>query len=139
MKKVRVNIKNELASGGRKGWTRLVESVNTDNCNGYDLVGTYLNDGLKDLALSSVLVQRNPLGSAKSGHRDWRHGTLNQKGEIIWSEYVCNLEFLNFRDKVKELVEKNIDVRGTLLKQKLDLECRLEAVNYKLETLNDKK
>ena len=133
--KVRVNIENEFASGRRKGWTKLIKSVTDEKGNGYDFAGEFLNDGLKDLPLNSVLVQRNPMGSANNGTMDWRMGRLDADGEITWGEYFCNTNFLDFRDEVKKLVEQNLDELGALIKEKLELERKLEKINEKIKII----
>lgn len=103
MTTVRLAIKNRTNSGGRKGWTRLVTSVDKAKTNGYAFAGQFLNDQEYDLAPGDVLVEKNPEGSAKHG---WDAGVCRAVSPAggLWRTHAetfrWDKQFLSFRDHV---------------------------------------
>lgn len=105
---VRVKIKNERNSGNRKGWSKLVTAVDATKTDGYAFIGQFLNDDTEtDVPVGSVVVQKNPEGSAKHG---WESGSCyvigsdgilytTHSGVFRWRE-----KFLSFRDHVARVL-----------------------------------
>lgn len=103
MDTVRVLICNETNSGNRKGWTKHVEEVDQTKDNGYAFIGRFLNNQEYDLPVGAVLVQKNPMGSVKSGYHEGVCLVVQQDGslkQIHTKTYKWNENFLSFRDLV---------------------------------------
>jgi hypothetical protein len=104
----RISIKNETASGGRVGWTKTIKSVDKSKTNGYAFDGDFLNEGKQyDLCVGTVIVSKDPFGSARNGGHTGHIGTVEASG-IMWDQKTWDWgsQFLDFRDAVvKALIE----------------------------------
>ena len=104
MATVRIVLKNETNSGNRRGWTKVVTSVDVTKSNGYAFGGRFINDGENDLEVGSVLIQKNPMGSVKHGYDVGVCLVVRPDGSL-WQTHDGNgfrwlREFLSFRDHV---------------------------------------
>ncbi len=106
---VRVRIKNETNSGNRKGWSKLVTSVDASKTNGYAFEGRFLNDDQEyDVEVGSVIVQQHPEGSVKRGWNSGHCYTIGEDGSLYETDgksYKWYEEFLSFRDHAKVLTD----------------------------------
>ena len=104
-----LKIQNETNSGRRRGWTKLVTSVDMSKKNGYAFDGEFLSEGEQELHPGDIIIQKNPEGSVKNG---WYAGVcycVTQDGELkrLHDEsYNWRTEFLSFRN----LVAKHLDL-----------------------------
>ena len=126
MKTVRCRIKNEINSGNRKGWSKLVTSVDMTKTNGYAFIGDFIPDDTEvELPVGGVLVQKNPQGSVKhswdSGHVYIVEGDgklyeiLDNVNQINARTYHWTKDFLSLRDLVAKCLaeqteQKTIDL-----------------------------
>ena len=102
---VRVVYQPTLASRRRESWARLVTSVDKTKEDGYAFRGRFLYSRQEtDLVLGSVLVQKIPIGSARSYDWEWNAGVVTHEG-IKWDETrYGKRRFLSFRDRVAEML-----------------------------------
>jgi hypothetical protein len=105
---VRVKIENEKNSGNRKGWSKLVTSVDVTKTDGYAFAGIFLNDNTEtDVPVGSVVVQKNPEGSVKNG---WESGScyvIGSDGKLYTTHsgvYKWKEQFLSLRDRVVKVM-----------------------------------
>lgn len=107
---VRIEITNTTASGRRRGWTKLVTSVDKSKTNGYAFEGEFLNEGLHEVPIGSTLVQKNPEGSVKNGYSVGRVGVVCVDGSVNWREEEPDWykEFLLIRDMVCEALGQEL-------------------------------
>ena len=113
MKTVRTRIKNETNSGNRKGWSKLVTSVDTTKTNGYAFVGDFIPDDTEvELPVGGVIVQKCPEGSVKHSWDSGHIYTIEENGELCETDgksYRWTKDFLSLRDQVvKCLAEQNV-------------------------------
>ena len=76
---VRVQIRRPSGTCGRKGWSKVVSSVDNTKQDGYAFEGQFLNEHQVDLEVGSVLVGHIPVGSARYG-TEWRVGVVSADG-----------------------------------------------------------
>jgi len=108
VKMVRTKIKNDMNSGRRKGWSKLVTSVDPSKNNGYAFEGEFLDDGKEyDLPVGSVVIQKHPEGSVKHAWESGHCYTLDGDGDLCYTSdesgkesFDWHKEFLSFRDHV---------------------------------------
>lgn len=107
MTKTRIEIKGTWASGGRKGWSKLVTACDESKANGYALAGDFLNEGIHEVEPGAVVVQKIPCGSVKNGYDEGWVGTVGADGTIDWQLGTDNWRknFLALRDKVTAALE----------------------------------
>ena len=112
---IRIRYEVPVGSGRRRGWGKVVTSVDTTKTNGYAFEGEFLGDGEVDLPLGTVIVEKYPAGSVKNSYWQWTVGRVSEAGEIEhetadgksekWAFYWEREQFLSFRDRVAELVD----------------------------------
>ena len=102
MAKVRIKIANDTASGRRTGWTKHVTAVDETKANGYAFEGEFIDDGQHEIDAGSVLISKDPKGSAKNGYHVGCVGIVRADGAIDWTT-PCDdwrKNFLDLRDAV---------------------------------------
>lgn len=67
MPKVRVNISVPTGSGRRRGWWKQVSGVDRSARGGYCILGDFMDEGMVDLEVGTVLLRCAPEGSVKNG------------------------------------------------------------------------
>ena len=123
-KKIRLKVSHQLASGNRKGWAKLVTSVDPSKDNGYAFAGEFLQEREYDFREGDVVVRQTPEGSVKNR---WNSGrvcvvrdkavpsplpegkTADDYGPRLYSvgkAYNWETEFLSFRDHVAAVLLK---------------------------------
>jgi hypothetical protein len=110
---VRITIKNETNSGNRRGWSKLVTSVDATKTNGYALAGPFLNDGTEtDVPVGSVIVQQHPEGSVKHSFNSGHCYVVGSDGELYTTGVNAanwHKNFLSFRDGVVKVLSNPFD------------------------------
>lgn len=106
-KTVRTTLPHITASGGRRGWYKLVTSVDVTKSNGYAFEGDFLKSGVElDLPVGSVIISKDPTGSVKNGGHDGYIYVIDE-AEFGYSEkFNWDRNFLSFRDEVANYLKK---------------------------------
>lgn len=102
--KVTVTIENSSTSGNRKGWTKIVDSVDMEQKGGYAFEGSFLDDGEHEILVGSIIITCDPRGSVKNW---WKEGTISRVQEdgtlgLIADEFDWYKEAVSFRNAVSE-------------------------------------
>lgn len=102
-KTVRMTLPSITASGGRRGWFKLVTSVDKSKTNRYAFEGEFLKSEVEiDLPIGAVLISKDPTGTLKNGGFDG-YIYVVEASELCYDEKMdWGRNFLSFRDKVAE-------------------------------------
>ena len=97
---IRIRPQIHRASGGRKGWMKVVTKVDPNGRNGYSFDGEFLTDGVEvDLPVGSVIIRVDPEGSVKNGYQLGNVLKLQADGTMESLEYGdWKSDFLTLRD-----------------------------------------
>ena len=133
---VRLKIQNEIASGRRSGWTKLVTKVDVTKKNGYAFEGEFLNECEHDLNEGDIVIQKNPEGSVKNG---WSTGvcyrvTQNGLERLHETTFDWREDFLSFRDFVAKALDQKPE---TNCKDCLEKDKRIEELLKEIESLKN--
>ena len=124
---IRVYYTKPTASGGRKGWAKIVTGIDETKDYGYQFEGDFLRDGEQDLPEDTVIVEQVPDGSVKNNWKRWQiilvkgvglnglswvqdKNWIDGKptfGDRDYAAWWKSDMFLSYRDRVKELVERD--------------------------------
>jgi hypothetical protein len=106
-KTVRTTLPHITASGSRRGWYKLVTSVDTTKSNGYAFEGDFLKSGVElDLPMGSVIISKNPTGSVKNGGYDGYIYVVDSTELGYDEKFDWDRNFLSFRDAVAGYLKK---------------------------------
>jgi len=110
--KVIVEICNEVNSGRREGWTKLVTNVREELSDGYAFEGLFLEEGENEIKAGSILVQKNPEGSVKNAWYSGRFGRVQPDGTTSWEEdaYDWKKSFISFRNAVAAALKSSDEI-----------------------------
>lgn len=102
---VRIYTENPTSSGKRKGWWKVISSVDLRKRDGYAFGGNFLPEGYNDVAEGAVIVCQYPQGSVASPYKSGKLFVATKEGlEEVFSVTDWYKEFLLIRDKAKELL-----------------------------------
>lgn len=111
---MKVQVKNSISPGNRRGWTKHVTGVDADAHGGYSFQGVFLSDGEHDLEEGSVLLAVIPVGSIVDGRKEARVGVVRhgspggvRKLEDVWD---FGGDFDDLRDTVAAMLQQPEDV-----------------------------
>lgn len=131
MQTIRINYKAATESGRRRGWGKVVTSVDSGKTNGYAFEGTFLQDGECDLPIGTVVVEMVPGGSIQNSRKMFRAATVRAEGVGLEDAPLYEREqFLSFRDYVAELVAEGAPVdREALQAERERLLARIAEID----------
>ena len=103
--KHRTIMKQPQGKGGRNGYHRLVNSVDTEKTSVYAFESDWIRPDVEvDLPVGGIIIRKTPTGSNRHPAATWAYATVPAQGEAWeWSEEYEANRFLTFRDDVYEL------------------------------------
>ena len=95
-------------SGNRTGFYKLVQEVQEERHNGYDLIGEFIAPRTEtEVPTGAVMIKKTPAGSNRYQSHTWALALVPEDGTSWeWSEPVSHRRFLTFRDQVKKALEQ---------------------------------
>jgi len=136
---IRTNLRMATASGHRRGWMKIVKSVDTSKANGYAFEGDFLKSGEADLPIGAIIVEQKPEGSVKRGYNsgaayrvvDDPENPLEKIAETDdWRR-----KFLSFRDAIADALKpKELDTseKSALLARRKEICEELTEIDQQL-------
>lgn len=105
-KTVRITANIPTASGRRRGWIKVVTSVDSSKSGGYALQGEFLGERETDIKVGTIVVRCCPCGSVKNGYKEYDFGIVAEDGinwdsrDFTWKTWLTFLDVLRNEAKV---------------------------------------